>query len=188
MEIALAGFAGFHTTTPPSSETAFGIYRPAYVPRSAVTHVLVDADGTRHEISDPPTGVAPSAGPAAPANPPAPSGPTRRAPLGRVLGARSGDKGGNANLGLWACDDPGYAWALEYLSVERLRTLLGAEAAHLRIERFELANLRALNFVVHGLLGDGVASSTRPDAQAKGLGEYVRSRMVDIPEALLNAR
>ncbi len=150
--------------------------------------MVVDADGTRHEIPDPPTGVAPSARPAEPANPPAPSGPTRRAPLGRVLGARSGDKGGNANLGLWARDDPGYAWARDYLGVERLRTLLGPETAHLRIERFELPNLRALNVVVHGLLGDGVASSTRPDAQAKGLGEYVRSRMVDIPESLLHPR
>ncbi len=115
-----------------------------------------------------------------------PSGPTRRAPLGSVLGARSGDKGGNANLGLWARDDPGYAWARDYLSVERLRTLLGPETAHLRIERFELPNLRALNVVVHGLLGDGVASSTRLDAQAKGLGEYARSRMVDIPQSLLD--
>ncbi|MCT7365057.1 MULTISPECIES: acyclic terpene utilization AtuA family protein [Mycobacteriaceae] len=188
MEIALAGFAGFHTTTPPSSETAFGIYRPALVPRTALTHVLVDAAGNRHAIADPPTGVAPSAVPAAPATPPAPTGPTRRAPLGSVLGARSGDKGGNANLGLWARDDRGYAWAREYLSVERLRTLLGPEAANLRIERFELPNLRALNVVVFGLLGDGVASSTRPDAQAKGFGEYVRSRVVDIPESLLDAR
>jgi hypothetical protein len=188
MEIALAGFAGFHTTTPPSSETAFGIYRPALVPRTALAHVLVDADGNRHAIADPPTGVAPSAEPAAPVDTPAPTGPTRRAPLGRVLGARSGDKGGNANLGLWARDDPGYAWAREYLSVERLRTLIGPEAANLRIERFELPNLRALNVVVYGLLGDGVASSTRPDAQAKGFGEYVRSREVDVPESLLDAR
>ena len=186
MEIALAGFAGFHTTTPPSSETAFGVYRPAYVPRSALTHVLVDADGNRHVIPDPPTGAVPPAGIAPPAKLPAPSGPTRLAPLGSVLGARSGDKGGNANLGLWARDDPGYAWAREYLSVERLRTLLGPETAHLRIERFELPNLRALNVVVHGLFGDGVASSTRPDAQAKGLGEYVRSRVVDVPESLLD--
>ncbi|MGC7311471.1 exopolyphosphatase, partial [Mycobacteroides abscessus subsp. massiliense] len=186
MEIALAGFAGFHTTTPPSSETAFGVYRPAYVARSALTHVLVDADGTRHEIPDPPTGAVPPARIAALAKLPVPSGPTRRAPLGSVLGARSGDKGGNANLGLWARDDPGYAWARDYLSVERLRTLLGPETAHLPMERFELPNLRALNVVVHGLLGDGVASSTRLDAQAKGLGEYVRSRMVDIPQSLLD--
>ncbi|MGB3355201.1 MAG: exopolyphosphatase, partial [Mycobacterium sp.] len=108
-------------------------------------------------------------------------------PLGAVLGARSGDKGGNANIGLWARDDAGYAWACEHLTVERLRGLLGPEAAQLPIERFELPNLRALNVVVHGLLGEGVASSTRPDPQAKGLGEYLRSSVVDIPQSLLGA-
>ena len=113
-------------------------------------------------------------------------GPTRRAPLGAVLGARSGDKGGNANIGLWARDDAGFAWAHEHLDVERVRTLLGPEAAELRIERFALPNLRALNFVVHGLLGDGVASSVRLDPQAKGLGEYLRSRVTDVPSALLD--
>lgn len=102
-----------------------------------------------------------------------------------MLGARSGDKGGNANIGLWARDDAGYAWAREHLTVDRLRGLLGPEAADLRIERFELPSIRALNVVVHGLLGEGVASSTRPDAQAKGLGEYLRSRLVDVPDALL---
>jgi hypothetical protein len=192
MEVALAGYAGFHTTTPPTSESAFGVYRPAAVPRSSVTQVVVLPDGERRRIADPPTGmptaevsdVAAVAGGTVTAPP---TGPTCRAPLGAVLGARSGDKGGNANIGLWARDDAGYAWARAYLTVERLRGLLGPEAAQLRIERFELPNLRALNVVVHGLLGEGVASSTRPDAQAKGLGEYVRSRIVDIPQSLLSA-
>ena len=58
---------------------------------------------------------------------------------------------------------------------ERLRELLGPEVADLKIDRFDLPNLRAINVVVHGLLGDGVASCTRPDPQAKGLGEYLRS-------------
>jgi len=53
------------------------------------------------------------------------------------------------------------------------------------VRRFELPNLAALNFVVVGLLGQGVAASTRPDPQAKGLGEYLRSRYADIPAALL---
>jgi hypothetical protein len=195
MEIALAGFAGFHTTTPPSGESAYGVYRPAAVPRHAVTHTVVLPDGERRSIADPPTADPHPADPAAEsaASRPAPTGdaasapggPTRRAPIGAVLGARSGDKGGNANLGLWARDDAGYAWARDHLDVERVRALLGPEVAELRIERFELPNLKALNFVLHGLLGEGVASCTRPDAQAKGLGEYLRSRMTDIPEALL---
>ncbi|MBP2455735.1 acyclic terpene utilization AtuA family protein [Mycolicibacterium lutetiense] len=187
MEIALAGYAGFHTTTPPTSESAFGVYRPAAVPRSSVTHVVVLPNGERRTIADPPTGSVPAAKVAGSSAAAPPTEPTCRAPLGAVLGARSGDKGGNANIGLWARDDAGYAWVREHLTVERLRGLLGPEAAQLRIERFELPNLRALNVVVHGLLGEGVASSTRPDAQAKGLCEYLRSRIVDIPQSLLSA-
>ncbi|AEA23846.1 acyclic terpene utilization AtuA family protein [Pseudonocardia dioxanivorans] len=191
MELALAGYPGFHTTTPPSSESAFGIYRPATVARSAVTQTVVLPDGTRRVVADPPTGPADVTAPtgaaagARPGSGAVPDGPTRRVPLGTVCAARSGDKGGNANIGLWARDDAGYAWMAAHLDVDTIRGLIGPEAADLRIERFELPNLRALNVVVHGILGEGVASTTRPDPQAKGLGEYVRSRLVDVPEALL---
>ena len=115
--------------------------------------------------------------------------PRRRgaAPLGRLCGARSGDKGGNANVGVWTRDPAAYAWLRAYLTADRLRALL-PEAAGLEIRRFELPNLRALNFVIVGLLGEGVAASTRPDPQAKGLGEYLRSRPVDVPAPLLAGR
>ena len=187
MELALAGYAGFHTTSPPTSESAYGVYRPAAVPRAMVEHVVVLPDGERRVVPDPPAAAALVVDPVA--APPAcqPAGPTRRAPLGRVCGARSGDKGGDANIGLWARHDNGYAWLREYLTVQRIRELLGPEVADLKIDRFDLPNLRAINIVVHGLLGDGVASCTRPDPQAKGLGEYLRSRIVDIPEALLDS-
>jgi len=152
MELALAGYGGFHTTTAPTPESAYGVYRPAAVPRSAVEHLVVLPDGERRTIPDPPTAVpSPSIGATAPPAS-APSGPTLLAPPGAVLGARSGDKGGNANIGLWARDDASYAWAREHLTIDRLRALLGPEAADLDIERFELPNLRALNVVVHGLL------------------------------------
>jgi hypothetical protein len=105
-----------------------------------------------------------------------------RLPLGTIAGARSGDKGGDANLGVWVRTDEAYAWLAEELTVARLKELL-PEAGE--VVRYELPNLRALNFVLPGLLGDGVASSTRFDPQAKGLGEWLRSRHVDIPEALL---
>ncbi|HEX3258063.1 MAG TPA: acyclic terpene utilization AtuA family protein [Pseudonocardia sp.] len=206
MELALGGYAGFHTTTPPTAESAFGVYRPAAVPRTAVTHAVVLPGGERRVVPDPPTAAdaiaadataaaAPSttasATPAAPvaASPtaasPTAASPTVRAPLGRVAGARSGDKGGDANVGLWARDDAGYAWLAAFLTADRVRELLGPEAAALPIDVHPLSNLRAVNVVVHGLLGDGVASSTRPDPQAKGLGEYLRSRVVDVPEELL---
>jgi hypothetical protein len=105
-------------------------------------------------------------------------------PLGRLCGARSGDKGGNANVGFWARDERTYAWLRAELTVERLRELL-TEAADLEIRRFELPNLRALNFVIIGLIAPGVAATTRPDAQAKGLGEYLRSRYVLVPAELV---
>ncbi|GAA1398439.1 DUF1446 domain-containing protein [Pseudonocardia kongjuensis] len=194
MELALGGYAGFHTTTPPTDATAFGIYRPARVPRTAVTHAVVLPDGTRRTVADPPT-----SGPIQPqVTAPPPVGEqsngaageqsraaTRRVPLGAVAGARSGDKGGDANIGIWARDDAGHDWLAAFLTPQRIRELLGPEAAGLDVEVFDLPNLRAVNVVVHGLLGDGVASSTRPDPQAKGLGEYLRSRLVDVPAQLL---
>lgn len=110
---------------------------------------------------------------------------TTRLPLGTIIGARSGDKGGNANVGLWARDLDGYDWLSWYLTTERFQALLGADLAHLEVDRYELPNLRALNFVVKGILGRGVASTTRSDPQAKGLGEYVRAKHVDIPKVLV---
>ncbi|MBK3536510.1 exopolyphosphatase, partial [Streptomyces sp. MBT67] len=115
---------------------------------------------------------------------PYPSGPTRRAPLGLIAGARSGDKGGDANVGVWVRDDDAWRWLAHELSVERFRELL-PETADLTVVRHVLPNLRALNFTVHGLLGEGVAAQARFDPQAKALGEWLRSRWLPIPAALL---
>src|SRR5690606_22755286 len=112
---------------------------------------------------------------------------TSQVPLGRVAGARSGDKGGNANVGVWVRDGDAYDWLAWYLSTERFRSLLPAETDGLEVERYELPNLRALNFVVTGLLGRGVASTTRTDPQAKGFGEYLRAKVVDVPVTLLTS-
>jgi Acyclic terpene utilisation family protein AtuA len=211
MELALGGYAGFHTTTPPSAETAFGVYWPALVPADVVQHAVVLPDGStvaippatparfsersdlgnsesvvsetvafRESAARPgqrPAGAAEAAGIG-------PDAPTRRVALGLVCGARSGDKGGNANVGLWTRDPAAYPWLRDYLTVGRLRELL-TEAADLDVRRYELPNLSALNFVIAGLLGQGVAASTRPDPQAKGLGEYLRSRLADVPLVLL---
>ncbi|MGY1615480.1 acyclic terpene utilization AtuA family protein [Geodermatophilus sp. SYSU D00691] len=183
--LALGGYAGFHATSPPTPESAYGVYWPALVPADAVAHAVHLPDGTRQTIPHPPTW--PVAPPAEPAPPPAaPAGPTERVPLGRIAGARSGDKGGNANVGFWVRDDDAYAWLAAEITPQRIRELL-TEAADLEVRVFPLPNLRAVNVVVVGLLGEGVASSTRPDAQAKGLGEYLRSRLVDVPAALLRS-
>jgi Acyclic terpene utilisation family protein AtuA len=195
MELALGGYAGFHTTTPPAPESAYGVYWPALVPATAVLHAVVLPDGTTVPIAPTvPEGAVPEATAPQPADPqpdgsPATTGPAAAgldaaAPLGRICAARSGDKGGNANIGIWTRDPAAYPWLRDYLTVERLRVLL-PECAPLDVRRFELPNLSALNFVIIGLLGEGVAASTRPDPQAKGLGEYLRSRTVEIPAALL---
>ena len=104
--------------------------------------------------------------------------------MGTIFGARSGDKGGNANVGIWVRSDCGYAWLAAFLTVKSFKQLV-PEAKDLVVRRFDFPNLRALNFVVVGLLGEGVSSSIRPDPQAKSLGEYLRSRVVDLPEKLL---
>lgn len=121
-----------------------------------------------------------------PTEPTEPTVPTRRAPLGAVAGARSGDKGGDANVGVWVESDPAWAWLRDTLTVGAFKALL-PETAPLEVTRHLLPALRALNFTVTGVLGDGVASGHRFDPQAKALGEWLRARHLDIPESLLQA-
>ncbi|WP_328973090.1 acyclic terpene utilization AtuA family protein [Streptomyces sp. NBC_00239] len=118
-----------------------------------------------------------ASGPARPAD-------TRRTPLGRVFGARSGDKGGDANLGVWAESAPAWEWLDAALTTDALRTLL-PELHGLDVTRHRLPGLRALNFEIRGLLGEGVAAQHRFDPQAKALGEWFRSRLADLPAELL---
>jgi acyclic terpene utilization AtuA family protein len=185
VELALASYPGFYATAPPEEASPYGVYWPAVVPAAVLEPVVVTEDGTRIPVPAARPGTNSSDVEPLPvpmAEPP--GGRSRRVPLGAAIGARSGDKGGNANVGLWARSDAGYAWLRAYLTVDRFKALL-TEAAGLEVRRYELPNLRALNFVVIGLLGEGVASSTRFDPQAKSLGEYLRARLVDLPAQLL---
>lgn len=196
VELALAGYPGFTMTSPPGKGSPYGVYTPAFVPNEVVEHVAVTSEGTRIPI--PPAlvtavqpaghGVAAGAVEAAPGtaeNPlPGARGPMVRAPLGRVAGARSGDKGGDANIGVWARTAAQWAWLEPFLTVGRFRELLPETRDH-PVQRHVLPNLRAVNFVVEGLLQEGVSASTRFDPQGKALGEWLRSRLVDIPEAVL---
>jgi hypothetical protein len=182
VELGLASYPGFTMTAPPGDATPYGVYWPALVPRELVTPVVVGPDGRRVEVPPPATAVAARVAP--------PGGvapwheePTERVSLGRVAGARSGDKGGTANLGVWMRDPAGVGWLLSYLTVERLQELLPETAAY-PVERHVLPLLGAVNFVIRGLLGEGVSSSTRADPQAKGLGEWLRARVVDVPVSL----
>ncbi|HXH79069.1 acyclic terpene utilization AtuA family protein [Nocardioides sp.] len=194
VELALGSYPGFTMTAPPAPATPFGIYRAEYVDRSVVEHTVVHADGTTEVVVDPPVSTLPPATDSGQREsaPPAPADVlTRRLALGTFVHARSGDKGGDANIGLWVAHDDRpdlyadrVAWLAKLISARKVRELV-PEAAHLDIEVHALPNLGAVNVVIHGLLGDGVAASTRFDPQAKGLGEWVRSRHVSIEDALL---
>jgi len=186
IELALASIPGFFAVGGgPGPGRPFGVYEAARVPAERVPQdVELRGEGAREVSSVIPraeVAVEAAAGPdAAP-----PAGPGVRAPLGRVVGARSGDKGGDANLGVFARSDAAWAWLDGFLTSERLRELL-PEVAELRVDRHRLPALRSLNFVIHGLLEEGVAASTRQDPQAKSLGEWLRARVVELPEALLS--
>ncbi|MGB9303300.1 MAG: acyclic terpene utilization AtuA family protein, partial [Mycobacterium sp.] len=184
VELALASYPGFTSTAPPGGGQVYGVYSPGYVDAGLVPHVAVHPDGSRTEIP-----CATETLELAPADPPPlpeplPAGPTRRAPLGLIAGARSGDKGGSANVGVWVRTDEQWRWLANTLTVDLLKELL-PETAELTVTRHVLPNLRAVNFVIEGILGQGVAYQARFDPQAKGLGEWLRSRHVDIPESTL---
>ncbi|MCV7012516.1 acyclic terpene utilization AtuA family protein [Mycolicibacterium madagascariense] len=185
VELALASYPGFTTTAPPGDGQVYGVFTAGYVDAALVPHVAVHADGTRVDIpvATDTLVLEPVAEPAVP-EPLSPS-PTRRAPLGRIAGARSGDKGGDANVGVWVRHQDHWPWLVETLTVDVLRDLL-PETRELTVTRQVLPNLRAVNFVIEGILGKGVAHQARFDPQAKGLGEWLRARYLDIPEAFLS--
>lgn len=186
IEMALATIPGFFGVGGgPGEGRPYGVYRPAVVPADLVPQHVVVRGGPRTVVESvaPPGAVLVEAAPGPDAAPP--GGPTVRAPIGRVVGTRSGDKGGNANLGVFARTDAAWAWLDGFLTVDRLQELL-PETAELTVERHRLPALRSLNFVIHGLLQEGVAASTRQDPQAKSLGEWLRARVVDVPAALLD--
>ena len=183
-DMALATIPGFYGLSGAGIGKLFGVHTSGLVSADLVPqHVAMLGGGRSVVESVAPEGGGPVAA-VVPNLPEVPSGETRRVPLGTILGSRSGDKGGNANLGVFARSIEAYAWMAQELTVERMRELL-PEAAGLSIDRHELPNLWSLNFVIHGILQEGVAASTRQDGQAKSLGEWFRARHADIPGRLL---
>jgi hypothetical protein len=184
VELALASYPGFTVTAPPGDGQVYGVYTPGYVDATKVSHAAVHADGARVEIPCATDTLELQPADAPPLPEPLPAGTTQRAPLGRIAAARSGDKGGSANVGVWVRSDEQWCWLANTLTVELLKQLL-PETADLPVTRHLLPNLRAVNFVIEEILGQGVAYQARFDPQAKGLGEWLRSRHVDIPAVLL---
>ena len=190
IELALASIPGFFGVGGgPGDGRPFGVYVPACVPADAVPQEVVVLGGETRQVSSvippAPASVTPPPEPAAAA----PAGPTVRAPLGRIFGARSGDKGGDANLGVFARTDAAWAWLDGFLGVERLRELL-PEVAAFPIERHRLANLRALNFVIHGLLGGGrrgLDPSGSPGQEPRRVAARARGRAPEGPARVTRA-
>ncbi|WP_153502634.1 acyclic terpene utilization AtuA family protein [Cumulibacter manganitolerans] len=187
IQTGLSTYPGLYATSPPGGATAYETYIPAMVDVGEVTataYVGDDAVEVRETGLDLAGSLdAPSYDEGAASAPPT-GGATTRVPLGRLFGARSGDKGGHANVGVWARTPEAYAFLEATLTTPRLRELLPG-IDDLAVRRYPLPNLQAVNFVIEGFLGDGVSSSLRFDAQAKGLGEFLRARHLDIPQDLL---
>jgi hypothetical protein len=187
IELGLTSYPGLFAIAPPGPAHAVGRFWPALVPQSVLPHRVTLPDGSTLPIplppvteitEDPPEGIPP---------PVPPFGKTRRVPLGMLVDARSGDKGSDANVGLWVRTDQAFDWLRATLTVELLRELV-PEIEPLVVTRTALPKIRALNFVIRGLLDGGAAATRRFDRQAKALGEFVRSRYLDVPERLLEQR
>lgn len=185
VELALANIPGFTMTAPPGNGGPTIFHWPTLVSNehiiqkvtlggveSSIEPLVVDTqkveaeDTLQGSIKD------------------SPSGTLINAPLGRAFATRSGDKGGNANLGVWGQTAEAYSFLRQFLSVEKLKELL-PDLASFEIERYELSNLLALNFYIIGVLGEGVAASVRNDPQAKTLGEYLRAKIIEMPESII---
>ncbi len=185
--ISLSTYPGMFSERAERDASEFGVYWPSLVPAAQVAAEVV-LDGDVIAVPEPPRKAYRASEPGADGTGSRANdvwGETSLVPLGAVCGARSGDKGGSANVGLWTRTEEGYHWMAAFLTCDVFRELL-TESCDLPVRRFEFPNLRSLNFVVDGLLGEGVASSTRQDPQAKGLGEYVRSRLLPVPVSLLD--
>lgn len=159
-------------------------YWPALLPMSAVDHRVV-VEGTAYDIPAP-TKTELTSQPVHPEPALPPTTAAREAPLGTIAYARSGDKGGNSNVGIWTRDERAWPWLRQALSTVELRRLL-PELAGLDVVRHEFPRLRAVHFVLKGLLGTGGSANLRVDQVGKAVGEYIRAKHVLIPIELLEA-
>ncbi len=182
--IVLASIPGLFGVWPPGPAKPFAVYWPTSIPRSLVRQTVHLGDEAFEVAETDPGPFTEAIVPAVEIPDPPEDRQTLLLPIGMALGARSGDKGGNANLGVFARSDEAHGWLHRFLTVDTLKHLLPDMRGY-DIERFDFPNLRAVNFVIHGVLGRGVSSSLRVDPQAKGLGEYLRAQLVDMPAVLI---
>ncbi len=184
VELALSNIPGFTLTAPPAKAAPAIQHWPTLVSKQFVqekvfvnnTELLVDSvDPMDETVTVEPVTIKLE---------PVAMDELTEIPLGRLFGTRSGDKGGNANLGVWAKEPKAFSFLYDFLTCERLKELL-PDMEGFEIDRYEFPNLLALNFYIKGVLGEGVAASLRNDPQAKTLGEYLRAKRIKVPAAIL---
>ncbi len=183
VQLVIGHMPGLNLTSPPTNGTTAIAFWPALVSCQHITQRVYIGD---EHFSVESTPADPKFEYQAPTQQKLPEVPEDRlidVPFGRIFGTRSGDKGGSANVGVWARTTEAYAFLNEFLSVEKLKDLL-ADLSEFEIDRHELPNFRALNFVIKGFLGEGPAASFKMDPQAKTLGEYLRVKMIAVPESI----
>lgn len=184
VELALANYPGLTMLGGAGRKAQFnGVYWPGLIDQNELDHRVCLPDGIEIVVPAPRE----TSEPRSPMSDPVAKfidwGRTRPTPLGRIIDARSGDKGGNANVGIWTEDPKAYDWLAEWLTPDRLQQIL-PEAHDLTVERFLLPRLQAMNFVITDLLEGGATETLRLDAQAKALGEYLRAKVVEMPVCL----
>jgi hypothetical protein len=181
VEMALSNYPGMYVTSPPADATAFARFRADTINQAEVPH-RVHVDGRTIEIPPPPPiDEAPFNRTSSAFRAPTPTG--QRGPLGLWCHARSGDKGADANVGIWVKDRSHLDWLLATVTTEWVEAAF--DDADIAVARYELPNLAAVNFVVHdllvGRLGVGAAANPKLDSQAKSLGEYLLARTIAGP-------
>jgi hypothetical protein len=184
VELALANIPGFTMTAPPGNGSPTIFHWPTLV---ANNHIRQKVTVAGQQIVVEAVAAEPlpdSTKPPQPEPIALPKSKLVKVPLGRAFATRSGDKGGNANLGIWGQTPEAYAFLNRFLTVEKLKELL-PDMKPFEIERYQFPNLLAINFYIKGVLGEGVAASVRNDPQAKTLGEYLRAKIVELPESIL---
>jgi hypothetical protein len=184
VEMALSNIPGFTMTAPPSNGTPALQHWPTLVKNEFLEHKIY-LNGLEFNVK--PVGSYPERKEIKPLTidlRDVPMKNMQKIHFGRLFATRSGDKGGNANLGVWAKNIEAYSFLSRFLTVKKLKELL-PDMDPFDIERYELPNLFAINFYIKGVLGDGVAASVRNDPQAKTLGEYLRAKVIDVPEMIV---
>ncbi|KAE8423742.1 hypothetical protein BDV36DRAFT_303149 [Aspergillus pseudocaelatus] len=188
-QISLKHFSGFHASS--DMRTAFPrpfiAYYPAIINQSDINEQVNILDGQSNTTSfgiPRPIQYEPLQPRESydPVSPTVYNGPTKEIRLGDIALARSGDKGANLNFGIFVSNPTYWEWLRSFMTISRMRHLLGDDwDDSFSIERVEFPHINAVHFVIYGILGRGVSSSSRLDGYGKGFADYIRDKVVSVP-------